>query len=237
MIVTLDNAYRSEFLFLPARNKQEELRGLEIIANFAGVNTDVRIPTELVIPHLSPEQELALFQEKLAVLDACKLFFIQHQLTAWINITPIIVEFLLTNQNIVSIIEQFPFVEFTISEGFPDLNKGKDNHTLVQLAQCVPIVLANFGAGDTTTKAIFDGLFSRIILDRNFIQQRLAEYSFEPFMRVIMMQIMPYCQSIMITGIDNSEAFQRAAQFDFCAMQGCLWPAVPVETVTSLVQR
>lgn len=91
MIITLDNAYQSELLLLPARDSAGLLKGLEILVNFTGVGADVRIPTELVIPHLSQEDELALFQEKLQLLDTCKLFFIQHQLIAWINITPAIV--------------------------------------------------------------------------------------------------------------------------------------------------
>lgn len=33
-------------------------------------------------------------------------------------------------------------------------------------------MLANFGAGEASTKAIFDGLFKRVMLDKNFIQQR-----------------------------------------------------------------
>src|SRR5690606_30238310 len=127
MIVTLDNAYQSELLLLPARNSAGELKGLEIMVNFTGVGTDVRIPTELVTPHLSPEEELVLFHEKLQLLDTCKLFFIQHQLIAWINITPVIVEFLLTDGNAVSILERYPFLEFSVNENYPGLNNGKDD--------------------------------------------------------------------------------------------------------------
>lgn len=74
MIVTLNNPYQSELLLLPARNIAGELQGLEILANFVGVGVDVRIPTELVKPHLTAEDELTLFKEKLDLLDSCKLF-------------------------------------------------------------------------------------------------------------------------------------------------------------------
>ena len=131
MIITLDNAYQSELLLLPARNSAGELKGLEILVNFTGVDSDVRIPTELVIPRLSAAEELALFNEKLQLLDTCKLFFIQHQLIAWINITPAIVEFLLSNGNAVSILERYPFLEFTVNENYPGLNNGKDDLQLV----------------------------------------------------------------------------------------------------------
>lgn len=236
MIITLDNAYQSEFLLCPARNSAGELKALEIMVNFVGVDTNVRIPAELVIPHLSPAEELALFQEKLQLLETCKLFFIQHQLIAWINITPAIVEFLLTNENAVSIIERFPFLEFTVNENYPGLNNGKDDLAMARMAIRYPLVLANFGAGAASLKPVYDGLFKRVIIDRNFIQQRVTELSFEPFMRAILWQITPHCQSVIVAGIDDHGTLQRVMPFEFGAMQGGLWPAVTAEQVTLLVQ-
>lgn len=236
MIITLDNAYQSELLLSPARNSAGELKALEIMANFVGVDTNVRIPTELVIPHLSKEDELVLFHEKLQLLDTCKLFFIQHQLIAWINITPAIVEFLLTNENAVSIMERYPFLELTVNENYPGLNNGKDDLDLARMAIRYPLVLANFGAGAASLKPVYDGLFKRVILDKNFIQQRVAQLSFEPFMRAILWQITPHCQSVIVSGIDDHGILQRVMSFEFGAMLGTLWPAVTAEHVTTLVQ-
>jgi EAL domain-containing protein (putative c-di-GMP-specific phosphodiesterase class I) len=188
------------------------------------------------LSHLSPAEELALFQEKLQLLETCKLFFIQHQLIAWINITPAIVEFLLTNENAVSIIERFPFLEFTVNENYPGLNNGKDDLAMARMAIRYPLVLANFGAGAASLKPVYDGLFKRVIIDRNFIQQRVTELSFEPFMRAILWQITPHCQSVIVAGIDDHGTLQRVMPFEFGAMQGGLWPAVTAEQVTLLVQ-
>lgn len=236
MIITLDNAYQSEFLLCPARNSAGELKALEIMVNFVSVGSDVRIPTELALPHLSKEDELVLFHEKLQLLDTCKLFFIQHQLIAWINITPAIVEFLLTNENAVSIMDRYPFLEFTVNENYPGLNNGKDDLDLARMAIRYPLVLANFGAGAASLKAVYDGLFKRVILDKNFIQQRISQLSFEPFMRAILWQITPHCQSVIVAGIDDHGSLQRVLSFEFGAMQGTLWPAVTAESVTTLVQ-
>lgn len=236
MIVSLDDTYRSELLLLPARKSNGMLQGLEIIVNFVGPDSNVRTPTELVIPRLTPEEILALFNEQLALLEACQLFFIQHQLTAWINIAPSLVDVLLADETLATNIRKFPFLEFTINENFPDLNKGKDNHPLFLLAKQYSLVLVNFGAGTASTKAIFDGLFKRVVLDKNFVHQRLASPSFEPFMRVIVAQLEPYCDALMIAGIDDEQALNRAAAFSFSAMQGAMWPPVTVEQLTSLVQ-
>ncbi|WP_253384245.1 EAL domain-containing protein [unidentified bacterial endosymbiont] len=236
MIITLDNAYQSEFLLQPARNSAGELKGLELSVNFTGVGSDVRIPTDLVIPRLTPAEELLLFHEKLQLLDTCKLFFIQHQLIAWINITPVITEYLLTKGNAVSLLERYPFVELTVNESYPGLNNGKDDLHLARMAIHFPLVLANAGAGGASLKAVYDGLFKRVILDKGFIQQRACELSFEPFLRAILWQISPHCQSVIVSGIDDHGLLQRVIPFNVGAMQGALWPAVPAEHVTTLVQ-
>ncbi|BBM25214.1 hypothetical protein OIPHN069_17290 [Enterobacter hormaechei subsp. hoffmannii] len=100
-----------------------------------------------------------------------------------------------------------------------------------------PLVLANFGAGAASLKPVYDGLFKRVILDKNFIHQRVSALSFEPFMRAILWQIAPHCQSVMVSGIDDHGILQRVLPFNFGAMQGTLWPAVPAERVTTLVQQ
>lgn len=237
MRVSLDNDYRSDLLFLPARNSTGELTGLEVIANFSAVRADVRIPVELVLPHLSAEQELSLFLEKLALLETCQIFFIQQQLLAWISVTPAIVEMLLVNTQLASRIEKFPFLELTLNENYPGLNALTESHPLVLLAKRYPLVLANFGAGDTTTHAVFAGLFKRVALDKNFVHRQLSGITFEPFIRALFAQISPFCTSVMIGGIDNEIIYQRAISFPFSAMQGALWPAIDKDSVTSLVQR
>ncbi|KFC11582.1 hypothetical protein GTGU_00418 [Trabulsiella guamensis ATCC 49490] len=236
MIVSLDNACRPECLFLPARNNADKLIGLEIIANFVGMGSGVRTPTELVRRYMTPDEELSLFNEKLALLETCQLFFIQHHLLAWINISPVIVQALLTQTALIESVRRFPFLEFTINENYPGLNTLNAHHALMILAKRFNLVLANFGAGDASTKAIFAGIFSRITIDKTFVQRRVLSPSFEPFMRAIVAQVLPHCATMMIAGIDNEETRRRVKPFGFSAMQGALWPAVTAERVTTLVQ-
>lgn len=238
MIVTFEHTYRSELLFLPARNGGGKLVGLEIIANFVSVNDgDIRTPTELILPRFSSEQALTLFREKLALLESCQLFFIQQQQIAWINITPSITEAILSDNNLAAEIDRFPFIELTVNENYPALNSGGENESLARLAKRYPVVLANFGAGYASTKAIFNSLFYRISMDKNFIHQRLTENSFEPFMRAIISQIQPYCSALMIAGVDDEQDRQRVMRFPFTAMQGAQWPAVDLSMLTALIQQ
>ncbi|POP47240.1 EAL domain-containing protein [Superficieibacter electus] len=236
MIVSLDNDYRSDLLFLPARNGSGELAGLEVIATFSADRADVRFPVELLTHHLSSEQELCLFREKLELLATCQIFFIQQHLLAWIAITPVIVDALLTDAEFASLIERFPFLELTLNENYPGLDSLTETHPLVALSKRYPLVLANFGAGDTNMNAVFSGLFKRVALDKNFVQRQLSGIAFEPFMRALFAQISPFCESVMIAGIDSEEMRQHATAFPFSAMQGALWPMVNKAQVTSLVQ-
>jgi len=235
MIVSLDGTYHTEFLFLPARKSNGMLQGLEVIVNFVGSDSNVRAPAELVLPRLSVQETLALFDEQLALLESCQLFFIQQQLIAWINISPLIVERLLHDEQLAARVEKYPFLEFIINEHYPGLNKGQENHSLILLKKKHPLVLANFGAGGASMKAIFDGLFHRVMLDKNFVHQRLSTRSFEPFMRAIVSQVEPHCQAIMIAGVDNETIRARVVPFHFSAMQGALWPAVAAPLITTLV--
>ncbi|MBW9401099.1 hypothetical protein FHC51_14965 [Leclercia sp. EC_58] len=73
-------------------------------------------------------------------------------------------------------------------------------------------------------------------LDKNFIQNHLTENTFDPFLRAIFAQVSPYCQSLMVAGVNDEIVLQRLSAYGFSAMQGNLWPAVPLERITSLVQ-
>lgn len=237
MIVSLDELYHSELFFLPAMDKNARPVGLEIIATFATEDGAARMPTELAAPRLSAEEQRALFVEKLALLETCQHFFIQQKLIAWINLTPAMSETLLLDSELFSRTARFPFLELTINENYPGLNQGKENQTLANLAMSFPLMLANFGAGEASTKAIFDRLFKRVMLDKNFIQQRAEMISFEPFMRAIVSQLFSSSEALMIAGIDSEAIFTRAAPLGFSAFQGALWPPVPVSQLIKLAQR
>lgn len=237
MIVTLDKAWKTELLFLPAKNGEGKLIGLEIIANFVGSDDNVRTPTSLVTSRLNGEQEVALFREKLALLENCQIFFIQQHLIAWINITPAISDALLIQKTLAEEAGRFSFLELTVEENFPGLSTLDKAHPLVQLATLFPLVLANFGAGDASSHAVFSGLFKRVVLDKNFIQQQALLLSFDPFMRAITAQLASSCQSMMAAGVDNPQILERLLPWGFSAFVGAMWPAVEMASLSRLMQE
>ena len=236
MIITLDKTLRSELLFNPARDAEGELQGLEIAVNFVGVNREAQAPAELILPQLTPQQSEMLFIEQLQLLSVCQHFFIQHQIAAWINITPAVAEKLLTDDDLAASVNRYPFIELMVNENYLNLNSESENSLLSQLSSRFTLVLANFGAGAASTRAVFKGLFARVRLDKHFVSQRLKSPSFQPFMQAIITQVDPYCRSIMIAGIDSEQMLKKVRAFAFSAMQGSLWPPVLPEQITDLVK-
>ena len=236
MIVSLDYPYHSEFSFLPARSEKGDLEYVDIVTNFVSQDGDVHMPTELVMPRMTDDEHCRLFAEKIELIETCQHFFIQRKVPAGINLTPAVVNTLLSDDDYAARVERFSFLELTINENYPELNQGKENPELAALAARFPLVLTNFGAGGLATRAIFEGLFKRVVLDKNFIHQRITHISFEPFMRAIMAQLSPGCESIIISGIDTQEMLARVLPLGFSAMQGGLWPAVSPADIISLVK-
>lgn len=236
MIITLDKTWCSELLFNPARNAEGELQGVEIAVNFVGVNREAQAPTELILPYLTPQQSEMLFIEQLHLLSICQHFFIQHQIAAWINITLADVERLLKDDDLAASVNRYPFIEFMINENYLSLSSEGENRLLSQLSSRYPLVLANFGAGAASTRAVFERLFARVRLDKHFVSQRLKSPSFQPFMQAILTQVEPYCRSIMIAGIDSEQTLKKVRPLAFHAMQGSLWPSVLPEQITDLVR-
>lgn len=231
MIISLEKDYQSSLLFQPIVKVSGALLGVEVIANFSSREGDIRIPTDLVIPRMSEDEQLILFYEKLALLEQFRALFIKHGICAWININALHVDAILNNEKLMARLAQLPFVEFTLCENYPGLNDGNENLQLLTFSRFYPLVLANFGAGVATTRSIFDRLFKRIVMDKFFTHNRIDDPSFEPFMKVIVDQVSPYCHTIIITGIDSQNARQKAVNLRYHAMQGSLWPLMEPEAL------
>ena len=235
MIVSLDIVYHSHFCFLPVRLPEGQLFAVQIITNFVGVDAPVRIPTELVLPHINAEQEVDLFCEKLSLLEKYQDFFMVQPLQAWVNINENIADAILSRQALISRLGRLPFIELTINENFADLNLGSGNLRLREISKLFPLALEDFGAGIATTKSIFDGLFTSVMLDKGFVHKQIHEHTFIPFMQAITDQLSPFCRDLIIAGIDDEASRAKACLPGFSAMQGNLWPAVPPESLAELL--
>lgn len=226
MILNLDTQYRSDFYFQPVYLPDGEVLGVELIVNFVGVDAPVRIPTELVAPVIKSEQQLILFNEQIELLENYQTFFKTQSITVWVNINAVIVDAILADTGLIARLAQLSFLEFAINENFPELNRGNENVRLKSISKHYPLALDNFGAGIATSKPIFDGLFKCVFMDKIFIHKQIKQRSFEPFMLAMLAQLSPFCQTLIITGVDDEAARQKVLSLAAFAMQGNLWPGI-----------
>ncbi len=79
MKIFLENLYHSDCYFLPIRDNQQVLVGVELITHFSSEDGTVRIPTSRVIAQLTEEQHWQLFSEQLEGNDSNLLivFYVQ----------------------------------------------------------------------------------------------------------------------------------------------------------------
>lgn len=234
MIVSLDVNYHSQLLFLPVRRGDGSLLGVELLDNFISESATVRIPADFVLSRISREQQLILFYEKISLLEKNRDFFIQRNAVAWVNINAHIARAILTGVALRKRVSDLPFLEFGINEDYPGLNAGKANPELTALQQVHPLLLGNYGSGGATSRAVYDGLYRRVRLDKYFINRQLSPSTFEPFITAIIKQISPCCETLILPGVDNEIARRHAVALGTGALQGSLWPPVMESALDTL---
>ena len=69
-------------------------------------------------------------------------------------------------------------------------------------------------------------------MDKLFIHKQIKQRSFEPFMLAMLAQLTPFCQTLVITGIDEDAARKKVLSLTAFAMQGNCWPAISPEALT-----
>ena len=236
MIVSLDVQYRSQYLFLPTWRGDGSLLGVELLADFISENAPVRIPAGLVLSQLTAEQQLILFYEAISLVEHNRSFFIDNNVLAWVSVNEITARALLTSIALQKRVSELSFLEFSITEDFPGLNEGKSHSVLHPLHKIHPLMLANYGSGGATSRAVYEGLYQRVKLDKNFINRKLSSATFEPFISAIIKQISPCCETLILPGVDNEIARRHAVALGVGAVQGSLWPPVLAASLAKLIE-
>lgn len=75
MKIFLENLYHSDCYFLPIRDNQQVLVGVELITHFSSEDGTVRIPTSRVIAQLTEEQHWQLFFRAVGITKIMPTFF------------------------------------------------------------------------------------------------------------------------------------------------------------------
>ena len=220
--------------FKPAYRSDNRLIGMEIMTCFVAHDSSEYLYPAWQAAHLNASQQIALFNEKILLLEDFKALLESRQITIWININDIILTEMMQNIDWITRLQNLSFLTLMIDEDFPGMVYGRNNLRLIWLVEKFPLALANLGAGKSSNRAIFDRLFKHIFLSKEFIHHQVNRPSFVPFANAIIRQIAPFCEALMVSGIDDMTLYHQVKSLNFEAMRGNLWSDITAENISAL---
>ena len=222
--------------FKPVYRPDNRLIGMEIMTFLVAQNSSEYLYPAWQVAHLDVNQQMVLFSEKILLLEKVKTLLESWQITIWINITDSILTEMMQNTDWVPRLQNLSFVTLIIDEDFPGMAYGRNNLRLIWLAEKFPLALANLGSGKSSNRAIFDKLFQHIFLSQQFVHNQVYRPSFVPFANAIIRQIAPFCEALMVSGVDDIKMYHEVKGLEFAAMRGNLWPDIAAEDISALFE-
>lgn len=219
-----------QYSFIPVWRPGNQLAGVELICCQSKRNT-----AEDVSSVLNEKQQLTIFNEKIAIMENLSHLFSGSKIAVWVNINDTIATEIMQDPHWIIRLQKLPALTLMMDESFSGMSYGRNNLRLIWLAEKFPLALANFGAGQCSNRAVFDGLFRHVFLDRDFIHNQSQRLSFMPFVSAIIRQVAPFCQGLMVSGIDDMALYNKVKQLDITGMCGHLWPAVTPDNLPTVL--
>lgn len=235
MKVHLSADYQSEIWFYPVCTISGQLVAVELVSQFVHETAPVTLPQDLLLPQLNETQRLRLLQRQISLLEQHYEFFEKNHVLALMRIDENLAQTLLASELLIRKIKQLPFLLLDLSETFPQLLNGINDPLISALKQQFRLSLSHFGAGKSSTRAVYDNLFDCIKLDKQFIQALAKRASFQPFIQSIIDNFRSHTQLMIICGIDDKTLFDKTAPLQGAVLQGALFPPVKAEALKRLI--
>ncbi|MEZ3498780.1 EAL domain-containing protein [Pantoea sp. KPR_PJ] len=235
MKVHLSADYQSEIWFYPVYTSGGQLMAVEMVSQFVHDTAPVTLPQDLLLPQLDETQQLRLLHIQINLLEQHRDFFDKNHVLAFLRIDEKLAKTLLASELLIRKIKQLPFILLDVSETFPQLSNGINDPLIFSLKQQFRLSLSHFGAGKSSTRAVYDNLFDAIKLDRQFIQALAKRAAFQPFIQSIIDNISGHTRQIIICGIDDDALLQKVSFLPEGLIQGALFPPVKAEALGRLI--
>jgi len=235
MKIHLSADYQSEIWFYAACSQEGHLTAIELATQFVHESAPITLPQDVLLPQLDETQRLRLLQRQISLLEKHQTFFESHHLLAFMPVDEGMANTLLESEFLTRKIKQLPFLMLDISETFLSLNLGKNNPSIAALNREFKLSLSHFGAGKSSTTAVYDNLFSCIRLDKHFIHALSKRASFLPFMQSIIDNFRPHCDRMIICGVDDEMLLDKVSQLSNVHLQGTLFPVVKSDAFETLI--
>lgn len=222
--------------FNPVYAFNGQLLAVDLVSSFLHRSLNVAVPQDILLAQVDSEQRLQTLQKQISVIESHHDFFLQNNIAVILSIDHEIAQLLLSSDFLLHKLRSFSALELSIGENFPDFKSGKDNALLSTLSNNFKLTLHNFGSGKAPTKAVYDNLFTRIKLDKYFLQQTLKRASYSAVLNAITAQISDHCQQLIAQGMDEVNMLEKITPFPFSGLQGALFPPVPESELTTLTE-
>ncbi|WP_075181669.1 EAL domain-containing protein [Pantoea sp. 1.19] len=226
----------SQAIYSPMYRFNGELAAVTVTTPFQHASANVLLPQEMHNAQLTLAQRERLLLAQLQDIEKHRAFFTQHRVEAGIAIDAVVADALLTHPPLRETLERLPFVALLIREDFPHLAQGLRDPLLRQLSEAFMLCLENAGAGKAPPTAIYDGMFHRVRLDKRFVQQMMKRGAFRPFMQTLRDNFAPFCDELVIQGIDNVTMLEKVRHLGYHAVSGDLFANATPDTLSALTR-
>ncbi|WP_454877997.1 EAL domain-containing protein [Serratia inhibens] len=234
MKIQFEADFISSYVFQPVYSMEGRLLAVEILCRFNSLDGDLAMPADIGINLLSASQRIELFHEQLRLAEQHAGWFVEHDVLLTFNIEETLVDVILTDDLLCQRLRQWPFIAFEISEGFPNLSAGKNNTKVSRLSEIFPLWLDNFGSGQATLTALYDGLFDYVKIDKRFYWQLFDHQGYDVVIDSLLKNINLLCKGVIVCGIEKKEYFNKLRHAGVFGLQGFLWLSVDVDNLAAL---
>ncbi|HEJ8087855.1 EAL domain-containing protein [Serratia liquefaciens] len=234
MKIQFEADFISSYVFQPVYSMEGRLLAVEILNRFNSLDGDLAMPADIGINLLTAEQKIELFNEQLKLAAQNAAWFVENDVLLTLNIEETLVDLILADGQLCDRIRQWPFIAFEISEGFPNLSAGKNNPKILRLSELFSLWLDDFGSGQATLTALYDGLFDYVKIDKRFYWQLFTHQGYDVVIDSLLKNINLLCKGVIVGGIEKREYFNKLRHAGVFGLQGFLWPSVGVDNLAAL---
>ncbi|MFO6299486.1 EAL domain-containing protein [Rahnella selenatireducens] len=175
--------------------------------------------------NLSPEDKVKIFFNQVTLACVNANIFTDNDFMLSINIDYDIACHIVSNTAMRNVLLQHRFIRLALDQNFPEFF-GEGSRTVIRsLSECCALWLDNFGAGNTSLSLVMNESFEYIKIDESFFWQHQGTQSF----RKVIEHLTPYCQGVIVKGVENAQHVDYLNGSNIQAMQGILWSSYNLE--------
>ncbi|EPH0725016.1 EAL domain-containing protein [Enterobacter hormaechei] len=208
-----------------------QLIGCELLTRFHREDLPV-LNSKYFIMAMTVEGKKELLKRQLETVEVHASWFREHRLFCTVNVDTVQARLCVFDRDIIQLLDKLDFIRLEISENFEGLEMGVEHPILRTLLNIgYRLFLDDLGAGSSNVKALINGCYEAVKLDRAFYRQEVQK----PTFNVLIKNIMKYCPYVIVEGVEERQEITVLRDAGVTAVQGYLYRSVNFSKVTSLL--